>query len=252
MEGERMIDIHSHLIFGVDDGSNCLEESVRMIEKAKMQNINTIIATPHFQKGIFNGDGVEDKFRILAERAAEYSMDIRLGKEMFADEWVINIINHQRYSTTGGLPYIPYILVELPYNASFSYVASFISRVTKVNIDIIIAHPERNRRIMKNFNEFISLVRATNCRIQVDAGSIAGVYGVFVKEIARQMLKMKAVDFVASNAHTPDDYTSIFSAAAQKIYRLCGEEYAIRLLELNAREIINLTGRVNHYGREIS
>ena len=247
-----MIDIHSHLIFGVDDGSSSLEESVRMIEKAKMQNINTIIATPHFQKGIFNGDGVEERFQILANMAAEYSMDIRLGKEVFADEWIINIINLQKYSIAGDLPHISYILAELPYNASFSYAASFISKIARINVDIIIAHPERNRRIMKNFDEFINLTRATNCRIQIDAGSIAGVYGVFVKEIARQMLKIKVVDFVASNAHCPEDYTTVFSAAVNKIYRLCGEEYAIRLLESNAQEIINLSGSVIHYGREIS
>jgi protein-tyrosine phosphatase len=246
--GEIMIDIHSHLIFGVDDGSSCLEESIRMIEAAYKYNICTIIATPHFQNGIFNNDGVLEKFELLVNKAADYHIDIRLGNEVFADDEILNITKAKKNINFGNSQYL---LIELPYSASFEYIAKLIYKIAAANIKIIIAHPERNRNIIRNFYEFIKLIRTANCQVQLDAGSIIGVYGAFVKEFARQLLKMKMVDFMASNAHCSSDYMTIFPAAVQKIYRLCDEEYAIKLLESNAHEIITVDGSISNYGREI-
>lgn len=243
-----MIDIHSHLIFGVDDGSSSLEESIRMIEAAEKHNIGTIIATPHFQNGIFNNDGVWGKFELLVNKAADYHIDIRLGNEVFADDEILNIIKAKKNINFGNSQYL---LIELPYNASFEYVAKLIYKITAANIKIIIAHPERNRKIMKNFHEFIKLIHTANCQVQLDAGSIIGIYGTFVKEAARQLLKIKAADFMASNAHCPSDYMTLFPAAVRKIYQLCDEEYAVKLLVSNAYKMISVEGSISNYGREI-
>lgn len=243
-----MIDIHSHLIFGVDDGSSCLEESLRMIEAAGRSNIGTIIATPHFQKGVFNNDGVLEKFELLVNRASDYNLDIRLGNEVFADDEMINTVNAKKNINFGNLQYL---LVEMPYNASFERITRLIYKLSSSNTNIIIAHPERNRKILRHFHEFIKLINTVNCQIQLDAGSVIGVYGAFVKEAARKLLKIKAADFVASNAHCPMDYMTLFPAAVGRIYQLCGEEYANKLLESNAHEIIHVKGSLSNYGREI-
>jgi protein-tyrosine phosphatase len=243
-----MLDIHSHLIFGTDDGSSCLEESIRMIETAKKNGIGTIIATPHFQIGIFSNDHVLEKYELLVERAADYGMDIRLGNEVLADDKLINIIhavksinfvNSQR------------MLVELPYNTSFENAARLIQKIASYNIKILIAHPERNRKIVRNLRNLINMIHAVNCQVQIDAGSIAGVYGVLVKEAACQLLKARAVDYMASNAHCVLDYKTIFPAAVDKIYQLCDEEYAVKLLNSNPPEIINIGGGAVDHGREI-
>lgn len=243
-----MIDIHSHLIFGVDDGSSCIEESIKMIEAAVNQNINTIIATPHFQKGIFNNDRVLEKYEIIVSKAADYHIDLRLGNEIFADNEILNLIKAKKNINFGNSTYL---LIELPYSPTFECIAALLYKIAAENIKIIIAHPERNLKIMKNFNEFIKIIHSVNCQIQIDAGSITGVYGVYVKKIACQMLKIKIVDFIASNAHCSEDYISIFPAAVQKIYKICDEEYAFKLLESNAREIIPVEGSASEYGREI-
>jgi len=243
-----MIDIHSHLIFGVDDGSSCLEESIRMIEAAEKHNIGTIIATPHFQNGIFNNDGVLGKFELLVNKAADYHIDIRLGNEVFADGELLNIIKAKRNINFGNSQYL---LIELPYSASFEDISKLIYNITAANIKVIIAHPERNRKIMKNFHEFVNLIREAKCQVQLDAGSITGIYGAFIKEVARQLLKIKAVDYMASNAHCAGDYMTVFPEAVQKIYQLCDEEYAMKLLESNAHEIISVEGSASNYGREI-
>jgi protein-tyrosine phosphatase len=242
-----MIDIHSHLIFGVDDGSSCLEESIRMIEAAEKNNIRTIIATPHFQTGIFNNDGVLEKYLLLVKQAENYHVDIRLGNEVFADNGIFNLI---RSKDSPDFDNFRYLLLELPYNASYDHISKLLCQIAAFNIKVIIAHPERNRKIMKRFHEFIALIRHVNCRLQVDAGSIIGVYGNSVKKDACQLLKIKAADFIASNAHCSNDYRIFFPVAIHKIRRLCGEEYAMKLLESNAQDLIAVQGSASCYGRE--
>jgi protein-tyrosine phosphatase len=242
-----MLDIHSHLIFGVDDGSSCLEESIRMIETAKKNSIDTIIATPHFQLGIFSNDRALEKYELLAERAADYGMDIRLGNEVLAEDKLINYIN--------AIESINFVnsqrmLLELPYNASFETAARLIQKIASANIRIIIAHPERNRKIIRNFRNLINLIHVVNCEVQIDAGSIAGVYGFLVKEAACQLLKARAVDYVASNAHCALDYETIFPAAVERIYHTCDEEYAVKLLNPSPFEIICIAGGAIENGRE--
>lgn len=243
-----MVDIHSHLIFGVDDGSSCLEESIRMIEAAKKNGIDTIIATPHFQNGVFSNDGVLERFELLADRAADYNMHIRLGNEVLADDKLINIIKAAKSISFG---HSQSILVELPYNASFETAARLIKRIAAADIKIIIAHPERNRKIIKNIRKLMELIHTANCQVQIDAGSIAGVYGVLIKDAAYQLLKAKAVDFMASNAHCSGDYRTIFPVAVRRIYQLCDEEYAGKLLKSNPPDIVIMEGGAGDYGREI-
>lgn len=242
-----MLDIHSHLIFGVDDGSSCLEESIRMIEAAKKNSIGTIIATPHLQIGIFNNDRVLEKYELLVNRAADYGMDIRLGNEVLLDDKLINIMN-----ATKGIKNInsQRMLIELPYNASFYSAARLIKKISAANIKIIVAHPERNRKIIRNSRNLINLIQSVNCQVQIEAGSIAGVYGILVKEAAYQLLKARVVDYMASNAHCVLDYKTMFPAAVNKLYHICDEEYAEKLLNQDLPEIINIEGVKSNYGRE--
>jgi protein-tyrosine phosphatase len=142
------------------------------------------------------------------------------------------------------------MLVELPYNVSFETAARLIQKITAANIKIIIAHPERNRKIIRNFRNLIHLIQVVNCQVQIDAGSIAGVYGFLVREAACQMLKARVVDYVASNAHCAMDYKTVFPAAVDKVYHLCDEEYAGSLLNLKPPEIINFKGGAVDHGRE--
>lgn len=242
-----MIDIHSHLIFEVDDGASCLEESIRMIETAKENSIDTIIATPHFQLGIFSNDRTLEKYELLAERAADYGMDIRLGNEALAEDKLINFINAIESINSVNSQRM---LLELPYNASFETAARLIRKIAAANIKIIIAHPERNRKIIRNLRDLINLINVVNCQVQIDAGSIVGVYGFLVKEAACQLLKARVVDYMASNAHCALDYKTIFPAAVDKIYRLCDEEYSVKLLNPKPPEIISIVGGAVDHGRE--
>jgi protein-tyrosine phosphatase len=188
-----------------------------------------------------------EKYELLAERAADYGMDIKLGNEVLAEDKLINFIN--------AIESINFVnsqrmLIELPYNASFETAARLIQKISAANIKIIIAHPERNRKIIRNFRNLINLIHFVNCQVQIDAGSIAGVYGFLVKEAACQLLKARAVDYVASNAHCALDYETILPAAVERIYHTCDEEYAVKLLNPSPLEIICIAGGAIEHGRE--
>lgn len=238
-----MIDIHSHLIFGVDDGASCLEESMKMLDAARKQGIDTIIATPHFHNGVFKNDSVIERYELLAERASCYGTDIRLGNEVFVYDDMFSFI--KPVNTFGT----QYMLTSLPYSATFDYAEKLLSRISSLNINMIIAHPERNRKVMKHFGAFMNLVHTLNCHIQIDAGSIVGIYGSSVREAARQMLILKRVHYMASNAHSAEDYQTLFPGAVQRLYRLCREDYVHMLLESRAPQIMTVNGGVT-YGRE--
>lgn len=242
-----MIDIHSHLIFGVDDGASSLEESIRMMEAAQKHKVETIIATPHFRSGIFNNEGVFEKFEVLFTRAADFNIRLRLGNEVLGDDKILSLIKPKKSIDFNNSQYI---MLELPYNASLEYAARMIYKIAAKDIKIILAHPERNRKIMKGFHAFNQLIHTAKCQVQVDAGSVVGVYGGFVKAAARQLLKIEAADYLASNAHSSVDYISILPAAVKKIYKLCNEGYASKLLKSNLPDIMTFGKGIEEYGRE--
>lgn len=239
-----MIDIHSHLIFGVDDGSSSIEESIKMIEAAEKNNVRTIVATPHFQDKIFINEGVLENYEILLYKASNFDVRIKLGNEVYADDSIISFIKNQRKVNVDNLPYV---LLEFPLNATIEEGRKLIGKISALNLKTIVAHPERNRNLTKNLDEFVAFVNDTKCGVQIEAGSIVGVYGTHVKKVTKQLLKLKVVDFMATNAHYSQDYSLLYPRAVEKIHKLCDDEYAYKILESNANEIITTSDLKSKY-----
>ncbi|MCR4435374.1 MAG: phosphoesterase [Clostridiales bacterium] len=230
-----MIDIHSHVLFNVDDGPSNLEESVKMVREAERLGIQVIIATPHFQENIFNGDNVYDSYQELVHRVRNMDVEIKLGYEVFITPNV-PLINKTKKRLT--LNNTSYLLFEFPFSGVPVYGHETIYKLQLDNITPIIAHPERNRTFLKNFGRLLDF-RQTGCLVQVDAASIAGVYGRHVRRFVKQLVKMDLVDFVASDAHYARDYAAWYGEAYNSVCRWAGKEYADRLFHKNAEAIVN-------------
>jgi protein-tyrosine phosphatase len=218
-----MIDIHSHLIFGVDDGPTTLEESMKMMETAQKLGIKAIIATPHYQKNIYENEKVLEHYEKLKFAAREYPMQILLGYEVFADE-TLQDMNRVKKSLT--LSDSEYMLVELPFHATLRTIHKTLFLLNKENICPILTHPERYRNLLANTQVLTALINKFGCMIQVDAASIAGVYGKRVKDLCRHLSKEKLIRFVASNAHYSADYSDWYMKAYEQVCHWSGEEYA--------------------------
>ena len=232
-----MIDIHSHIIYGVDDGAANLYESERMIEAASKLGIETIIATPHYQRRVYESEAVQDKFQLLKLKAEEYQIELFLGCELYANDDLIAYIRRKREKSKFTAQYL---LIELPFNLRLEESIRILKRLMNYGMKIIIAHTERNLMLMNEMKQFIDFVRVSDISLQVDAGSVAGLYGLKIKENAKKLINLGMVDFVASNAHNVHDYSSVYSKAVETVYKWCSTEHAIRLLKQNAGSILSI------------
>ncbi|MGI6776589.1 MAG: tyrosine-protein phosphatase [Acetivibrionales bacterium] len=233
-----MVDIHSHIIFGVDDGPPSLKESIRMVLEAERLGIKKIIATPHFHWDVFNAERARENFKELKERTSDCGIEIFMGYEVFINPALSSFANKKNPVTLADSRYM---LFELPLDAVPVYSYEAIYKLHLESIVPVLAHPERNRSFVKSFNSFLGFLEK-GCLVQLDAASIVGVYGMDVKRLAKKMIKMNMVHFIASDAHCWEDFTSWYLQAYRKVYKWAGEEYADRVFNINPGRILSGDG----------
>ena len=229
-----MIDIHCHIICGVDDGPSKIKESIGMVLEAEKLGIKTIIATPHFHESLYTSERVVENFSDLVSRTNDCGVDLLLGYEVFITPNLPDMVKGKKDLLLSNSKCL---LFELPFDIIPEYSSATIVKLHLENIIPIIAHPERNRYFVNNFNSFVGIIE-NGCLVQVDAASIIGVYGKDVKNFSKQLILHKVVDFVASDAHCVQDYTEWYLPAYRQVVRWAGEEYADRLFCRNAKMLM--------------
>ena len=229
-----MIDIHSHLVFDIDDGATSMEESLEMVSEAEKLGIKTIIATPHFHENITALERVKENFQKLVASAVDYGVIIKPGSEVFINPFIPSLLEKNHLLTLNSTRYM---LLEFPMHDLPIYGTNTIYELQIKNIVPIIAHPERNRIFLRDANKVLDLI-GRGCMIQVDAASVIGVHGREIKRFVKRLLKIGAVHFVASDAHCADGYTCWYRKAYNKVSMWVGEEYADKLFKTNARCIL--------------
>lgn len=232
-----MIDIHSHIIFGMDDGSPTLEESIKMLQQAQKLGITTIFATPHYQENIFELESMEHNFLKVVEKAFEYGITLKMGSEVYINPFVDKLVQEKKVLL---LNRAGYILLELPYEAIPLYTYETIYKLQLQRLSVIIAHPERNMNLLKDFSIYVNLLER-GCLMQVDVGSIVGAYGKAVEEYSKKLIKLKLVHFVASDAHCGKDYEQWYLKAFRRVCKWVGTEYANKLFIYNPQLILDNT-----------
>ncbi|HEY9059408.1 MAG TPA: CpsB/CapC family capsule biosynthesis tyrosine phosphatase [Pseudobacteroides sp.] len=224
-----MIDIHSHIIFSVDDGPSTVKESMRMILEAEKIGIKTIIATPHYNKKYFDIKNAERNFQELVVRMKNCDIELKMGYEVFVDSILSDCIVNKKMFTLNASNYL---LFELPFDIYPNNTIDIILKMHLNDIIPIIAHPERYVYFLRNFDMFINLIEA-GCMVQLDAGSIIGYHGRRVKAFCKKVLKLGLAHFIASDAHSSEDYISLFLPSYHKVIRWVGTDYADALYRKN-------------------
>ena len=229
-----MIDVHSHIIHGVDDGPSNIEQSIRMVREAEKLGISTIIATPHYQENVYEAERVEENYQELLFRTSDYGVTVKLGYEVFVNPFEQNPLKNMKRLTLGRTKHV---LLEFPFNAKPLLCIEAAKKLQNEGLIPIIAHPERNRNFLNKLSDLVSFVKM-GCLIQIDAGSITGVYGNRIKHYAKRLVELNFADLVASNAHFSSDYTEWYIEAFKNVTDWSGNEYAHRLFTQNARGIM--------------
>ncbi|MGE4284828.1 MAG: tyrosine-protein phosphatase [Clostridia bacterium] len=228
-----MIDIHSHIIYCIDDGPDTIEKSKQMVIGASRVGVKTIIATPHFSEVLLEDSKIINNYNEVVKIGREYGINILLGYEV-----KINPFLPDSLEKNITLNKTRFILVELPYDNIPFYLSEILYKLQLMQITPVIAHPERNLALHKNFQLFLDLHKM-GFLIQVDAGSIMGVYGRSAKKLAKKIIKSKDAHFIASDAHNPRGYSDFYKAR-KKVHRWVGEEYTDRLFCRNSKDILRI------------
>ncbi len=195
------IDIHSHYLFAVDDGSPNIEQSLAMLKQAAAQNIAIVQATPHatdLTNDVVSKQFLENFSRLQQQvRKAGITVDILLASELFFSPHIYEWLQYP-WATFNNQK--KYLLFELPLYKMPEGVGDFIFQCQLKGIHPILAHPERyiylhrRREVLLDWNR-------QGCLMQMNAGSLLGQFGQEVGQFSRQMLQAQMIHFIASDAH---------------------------------------------------
>jgi protein-tyrosine phosphatase len=211
-----MIDLHSHILRGIDDGARSLEDSLEIARAAVADGITLIAGTPHVRDDWPTDAGVME-YRVAelnAELAqARIPLEVRTGGEL-ALEWLARLsIDELRRFGLGGNP--RYLLVETPYYGWLALADSLFS-LRAQGITPVLAHPERNAEVQSHPDRLDQLVEG-GVLVQVTAASLDGRIGKRPQECARRLIEGAMVHMLASDAHHASVREVGLSSAAKAV-----------------------------------
>ena len=235
-----MIDIHCHILPGLDDGAQTMEDALGMATAAGKDGISGIVATPHlFRSGFGNGDfeEIEEKRKILKARLKESQIDVKIfpGAEVHISHNLLDEIRKNRKYLV--LNRSSYLLVEFPTDHIFSGVKSLFFELMSDGVTPIIAHPERNTVFMRHPELLSDFVRM-GALAQANSGSFLGVYGTNVQMTAVKFLELNLFHFMGSDGHRVGFIKSGLSEALRVVSRIVGEKEGRALVDQNPRAVL--------------
>ena len=235
-----MIDIHSHILPGIDDGAKDLNESLALLNIARNDGITHMVATPHIHIGRFNNSASQlySELANLKAQALVNNIGIKLAvaAEVRLDVELMSLVLGNKLPFIGTLNSVNYLLLELPHSHVPQGYDKFINWLAKQNIKVIIPHPERNRDIQAN-PFYIERLKQLGCEFQLTASSIEGAWGETAKNISIDMLKKGLVTYVASDAHSVKRRPPILSKAKKIVSELIGQNDAHDLFFTNPKRL---------------
>lgn len=236
-----MYDIHSHILPGVDDGAQSLEEAIAMAELAVRSGVQCMAVTPHSnQKGRYeNYDSLPilDNYDTLRQALREEGIPLKLvrGMEIFADgelSWKIASgqvipLNNSRY-----------YLIEFNFGEAEWFITETIEGVCKLGKVPVIAHPERYGCVQHR-PELVWHWRSMGALAQLNKGSPLGMFGAGPQACAQTLLEHGLVNCIASDAHSPRSRTPDMTRLADWLHQRFPGEYCRLLLHTNPKRILN-------------
>ncbi len=266
----KMIDLHSHILFGIDDGPKAIEESIQMCRIGYQDGIRTIVATPHIQPGIYqnNRSTILTKLQQLNNALMKFgvqssefvvknsdSMTQRLNDPMTqlpndsitelkllpgADVHFSSDVL-QRYEE-GEIVTVNdqgrYLMVEFAFQGIPYQAEEVLFKLLTKGITPIISHPERNMEIAQRPKRYYEMIRM-GCLGQVTAMSLTGDFGSGVRRIAEKLLSKRLIHMIASDAHSADGRPPILSAAVKAAEKIVGKEEAQKMVTEYPQAVID-------------
>ena len=235
-----MIDLHTHILPGLDDGSPDLETSVLMAAVAAESGVTHLVATPHSnQRGAFENyasPALQVRFDCLctAGHEAGIPLELSLGMEIFGTGDVLQLLHDGRLLTLGGGRYL---LIEFGFHEDPLRIERLLDALLAAGYWPVVAHPERYYGLQRMPNYLFDWANR-GIVLQVNKGSLFGRFGRGAQALAAAMLERGLVGCVASDAHGPDVRTPDLAGAWDYLAERYSAELARCLLEDNPGRIL--------------
>lgn len=244
MKLEKIIDLHCHILPGIDDGSPDLEHSIILANAALKDGVTHILATPHH----FDNNYVNHRQDVITlTEKFQRELEIRgIDLKIFPGQEVhITGELDRHYDDLLGIDARKkYMLLEFPHSNVPAYAKRMIFELQKLGTTPVIVHPERNREIQKDPNILYDFIQK-GVLSQLTATSYIGGFGEEVAELSRKLVKHRLVQVVASDAHALKGRNFVLSEALNKIAQDLGAEYAYEF-EKNAEKLLNGKNVIAH------
>ena len=194
-------DLHSHLLPGIDDGVQTVQESIDVIKGFKSLGFKKLITTPHIMYDFYKNDPeiVQSKLNEVRQAIKEESIDIKIdaAAEYYLDEYFLELINSDEKLLTFGNNYV---LFELSFMSKPMILKEAIFNLQTKGYKPVLAHAERYLYYHKNLNELTEL-HDTGVLLQLNLLSVSGFYSKEVKKMANKLIDLNMISFIGSDCH---------------------------------------------------
>ena len=234
-----MIDIHTHILPGIDDGSENLNQSVDMAKVAFQAGFTDIITTSHYMETIYEADTKERRLLIntLSSELDKEGINLKLynGAEIYFSDEFPEWIEKGIVPTLAGSKYV---LFELPLTDKVVYLDSILFKLKKMGLVPIIAHPERYQMVKENVDITEEWIE-NGALLQSNYGSILGLYGKQAKKTLLSLLKKDRITFLGTDSHSPYGVYANMDKILKQYKKKIGDKKLVELTEINPRKILN-------------
>lgn len=232
------IDIHNHMLPGVDDGAKNMEQSLRMLKIAYEDGIRAVCLTPHYMPPQYKhtGTDLQKRKNQLQEELIKQGIGIRLylGNEIYYRDGVLeDILSHRALTLENSR----YVLIEFNVKESVSQIESAVRTLTNAGMRPIVAHMERYESLINDLDKVDELIDI-GAYVQINAGSIMGEFGHKLVKWTKALLKNGLVHLIATDAHGEIKRSPRIKECAEYLAKKYGKEYVQLLLWENPCKVI--------------
>ena len=233
MNMTNMVDVHCHILPGIDDGSQNLEETKAMLKMAYDEGIRTIIATPHHHetRGKCTLEELNDRLAVTRELARQLADDFTIepGMEVYFSQDVLDEFGKGILQPMGNSNYM---LIEFSPAADYGYIKQALQQIQMQGYMPILAHVERYRCLVDK-PALVEHLVDMGVSIQVNATSVTGGAGWKVKRFIKKLMAYELVHLVGTDAHNTNSRKPEMQESALYVTKKFGEAYANRIFCYN-------------------
>lgn len=230
-----MIDFHSHILPGIDDGSKNLEQSIAMVNEAKKVGFTKIISTSHYMENYYECNEKNRKELLEQVQKNVNGIELCLGNEIYITNNIIELLQNGQASSINGTKYVLFefpLITTRPMNDK-----EVIYRLVENGYIPIIAHPERYPFIQEN-PDYLFELEEMGALFQANYGSIIGMYGLKAKKTLKILLKNNLISFFGSDVHRPEQVYNKMPKIIKKLKKIISNEEIEEFTEINPEKVL--------------